>query len=145
MSTELQALVALDGEVDRGLIETLVARDVRFNVVDYLELDGPSASGLGAGDVLIVAVADYTDEVKEFVVTADRQHPSRPIVLICPPSSNGWVGEAFKNGVDDIVLLPTESNAARDGSFAKQLVFALEKAVARKRGVDGRAATALAT
>ncbi len=136
MSTELQALVALDGEIDRGWIESLVARDVRLNIVDYLELDGPSASGLGTGEVLIVAVADYTDEVKEFIANADRKHPSRPIVLICPPSSNGWVGDAIKNGVDDVVLLPTESNAARDGSFTKQLVFALEKAMARNRGVE---------
>jgi pilus assembly protein CpaE len=136
MSTELQVLVALDGEVDRGWIESLVARDVRLNIVDYLELDGPAASGLGSGEVLIVAVADYTDEVKEYIASADRKHPSRPIVLICPPSSNGWVGDAIKNGVDDVVLLPSESNPARDGSFTKQLVFALEKAMARKRGVE---------
>jgi pilus assembly protein CpaE len=134
MKTELNTLVALDSEVDRGLIETVVTRDPRIKVIDYLELDGPSASGLGAGDALIVAVADYNSLVQDFVATARRQHPERPIVLMCPPSTNGYVGDAFESGVDDIVALPTETDAALDPSLARQLAFALEKAVMRKRG-----------
>src|ERR1700727_558326 len=99
MSTDLNTLVALDGEVDRGLIETVLTRDPRVKVLDYLELGGPSASRLGAGDTLIVAVADYTAQVREFVTTARRQHPLRPIVLMCPPTSNGYLGDAFESGV----------------------------------------------
>src|SRR5438132_10627289 len=105
MSREIQALVALDSEVDRSLIETLVARDPRVRVLDYLELGGPSSSGLGAGDALVVAVADYTVQVQDFITAARRQHSSRPIVLVCPPNGNGYVGEAFGSGVDDIVTL----------------------------------------
>jgi Flp pilus assembly CpaE family ATPase len=141
VSSDLQALVALDGEVDRGLIEELVARDPRVSVLDYLELGGPSASGLGAGDALIVAVADYTSEVRDFVASANRQHPSRPIILLCPSSGNGngngngYLGEAFDNGVDDIVSLPIQSNGPVDPNLTRQLVFALEKAVIRKRGI----------
>jgi pilus assembly protein CpaE len=134
MKTELNTLVALDGEVDRGLIETVVTRDPRIKVIDYLELGGPPASGLGAGDALIIAVADYTTQVQDFVATARRQHPERPIVLMCPPSGNGYIGEAFQSGVDDIVALPTETDAALDPSLARQLAFALEKAVMRKLG-----------
>lgn len=134
MSAELNTLVALDGEVDRGLIETVVTRDPNVKVLDYLELSGPSASRVGAGDVLIVAVADYTAQARDFVATAKRQHPQRPIVLMCPPSSNGYVGEAFESGVDDIVALPTDPAAQLDPTLARQLVFALEKAVMRKRG-----------
>jgi pilus assembly protein CpaE len=134
MSAELNTLVALDGEVDRGLIETVVTRDPKVKVLDYLELGGPSASGLGAGDALIVAVADYTAQVRDFVVTARRQHPLRPIVLMCPPTGNSYLGDAFESGVDDIVPLPTGSAHAVDPTLARQLVFALEKAVVRKRG-----------
>jgi pilus assembly protein CpaE len=134
MKSELQTLVALDGEVDRGLIETLVTRDPRVTVLDYLELGGPSASGLGSGDALIVAVADYTAQVRDFIATAIRQHPARPIVLVCPTSGNGLLGEAFESGVDDIVTLPTDSSAGVDAAVVRQLVFALEKAVMRKRG-----------
>ncbi|MHB1571903.1 MAG: hypothetical protein ACYC0H_22230, partial [Solirubrobacteraceae bacterium] len=107
MSSEINVLVALDGEVDRGLIETLVARDPRVTVLDYLELDGPSSSGLGNGDVLVVAVADYTaPQARDFVVKASRQHASRPIVLLVPSGASGPVAEAFASGVDDIVALP---------------------------------------
>ena len=134
MSAEINALVALDGEVDRGLIETVLTRDPSVTVIDYLELGGAPASRLGAGDALIVAVADYTAQVREFVATASRQHPRRPIVLMCPPTGNGHLGDAFENGVDDIVALPIESSAGVDPTLARQLVFALEKALMRKRG-----------
>jgi pilus assembly protein CpaE len=136
MSSELQVMVALDGEVDRGLIETLVARDPNVDVLDYLELDGPSASGLGSGDALIVAVADYTAEARDFVVKAHRQHANRPIVLLCPSGSGGYLNEVFSNGVDDIVALPTDSGLGVDPALSRQLAFALEKAVMRKRGAS---------
>jgi pilus assembly protein CpaE len=134
MSSELQVLVALDGEVDRGLIETLVTRDQSISVLDYLELDGPSASGLGSGDALIVAVADYTAEARDFVVKAHRQHNNRPIVLLCPSGTGGYLHEVFSNGVDDIVALPTDPGASVDPALSRQLAFALEKAVMRRRG-----------
>ena len=136
MSSELQVLVALDNEVDRGLIETLVSRDPNINVLDYLELDGPTASGLGPGDALIVAVADYTAEARDFVVKAHRQHGTRPIVLLCPSGSGGYLHEVFSNGVDDIVSLPIDQGMSVDPVLSRQLTFALEKAVMRKRGTS---------
>jgi pilus assembly protein CpaE len=134
MSAELNILVALDGEVDRGLIETVLTRDPKVKVLDYLELVGPSASGHGAGDALIVAVADYTAQVRDFVSMARRQHPARPIILMCPPTGNGYLGDAFESGVDDIVALPTNAAAGLDPALARQVVFALEKALLRRRG-----------
>ncbi len=137
MSKSLQTLVALDGEVDRALIEELVARDPKMAVIDYLELSGPSSSGLGVGDALIVAVADYTSEVRDFVAGANRQHPLRPIVLLCPSNGGGtgYLGEAFENGVDDIVGLPTNTtDGPTDQNVTRQLIFAIEKAIIRKSG-----------
>jgi len=140
MNGELQILVALDGEVDRGAIETLVSRDPTVTVLDYLELGGPAASGLGAGDALIVAVADYTREAQAFVIAAHRQHPDRPIVLLCPDGNNGELRDAFINGVDDIVALPPEQAEGIDPALASQLAFALEKAVMRRRGAVSKSA-----
>ncbi len=134
MSSELKTLVALDGEVDRGLIETLVARDPNINVLDYLELDGPSSSGLGNGDALIVAVADYTSVARDFVTKAHRQHAQRPVILLCPSGTGGSVGEAFADGVEDIVALPTAPGAGFDPQLARELAFTIQKAVMRKRG-----------
>jgi pilus assembly protein CpaE len=137
MNKNLQVLVALDGEVDRALIEELVARDPKMAVLDYLELAGPSSSGLGVGDALIVAVADYTSEVRDFIAGANRQHPTRPIVLLCPSTAggNGYLGEALENGVDDIVAMPTNGEAPVDTNVTRQLIFAIEKAVIRKQGI----------
>jgi pilus assembly protein CpaE len=132
MSSSTHILVALDGEVDRGLIETLVSRDPGLTVLDYLELDGPSSSGLGIGEALVIAVADYTREAREYVAKAHRQHPQRPIVLLCPPGTSGPVGEAFAGGVDDIVAMPTHGAADHDTS--RELAFTIEKALLRKHG-----------
>jgi pilus assembly protein CpaE len=134
MNAQLRALVALDGEVDRGLVETLAARDPNIQVLDYLELDGPSSSGLGNGDALIVAVADYTSEARDFVTKAHRQHPQRPIVLLCPSGTAGSFGEAFHDGVDDMVAMPTSPGAGVDPEVARELAFTIQKAVMRKRG-----------
>ncbi|MGH2915782.1 MAG: AAA family ATPase [Solirubrobacteraceae bacterium] len=143
MSSELNVLVALDGEVDRGLIETLVARDPNMNVLDYLELDGPSSSGLGNGDVLIVAVADFTAQARDFVIKASRQHTTRPIVLLCPSGTSGPVSEAFSTGVDDIVALPVDAGLGLDPELVRQLAFAIEKAVMRRRGTTAPKAEAV--
>ncbi|MBV9837153.1 MAG: AAA family ATPase [Solirubrobacterales bacterium] len=135
MSQEIQVLVALDREVDRGLIEALVSRGPRLRVLDYLELDGPAASGLGAGEALVVVVADYSEQARDFVVAANRQHPLRPILLVCPSGggNNNYLGEAFNNGVDDIIALPDDQGGL-DPSVSMQLGFAVEKALMRKRG-----------
>ncbi|HZU62008.1 MAG TPA: AAA family ATPase [Solirubrobacteraceae bacterium] len=134
MSREISTLVALDSEVDRSLIEALVARDPRVQVLDYLELGGPVASGLGVGDALVVAVADYTHEVKEFLSTAIRQHPARPVVLVCPVDGNGHLGDVLATGVEDVVALPAETSSRVDPELTRHLVFALEKALIRRRG-----------
>jgi pilus assembly protein CpaE len=136
MSSELNVLVALDGEVDRGLIETVIARDARLHVLDYLELDGPSSSGLGNGDALVIAVADYTAMARDFTTKAHRQHPNRPIVLLCPSGTSGSVSEAFSSGVDDIVTLPTAPGMGIDAELSRHLAFTVEKAVMRRRGTS---------
>ena len=83
-------------------------------MIDYLELDGPSASGLGAGDALIVAVADYTGRGQG--VRRQRRSPASHGRSSCSArrAATAGVGDAFKNGVDDIVALPSESDSARD-------------------------------
>jgi pilus assembly protein CpaE len=136
MAVSLQALVALDDEIDRGLVDTLVASEAQVTVLDYVDIGGPTASGLGAGDVLIVASADYSSEVRTYIAEAARQHPSRPIVLLAPVGSNGFLREAFATGVDDVVALPPEPGAEIDPELVRELTFALEKAVVRKRDLS---------
>ena len=143
MTRSLQAVVALDDEVDHGLIEALVAGGSGVTVLDYLELGGATASGYGAGDVLIVACAEYRAEIGEYIGEASRQHPTRPVILLCPFHPNGYIGEAFETGVDDIVTLPTDPGATVDPALSSQLAFTLEKAMIRKRGASEASPAAL--
>lgn len=136
MTVSLQALVAIDDEVDRGLIDTVVAADPNVTVLDYIEVGGATASSYGAGDALIVACGDYTAEVRNYITEAVRQHPGRPVVLLCPPSGNGYLRDAFTTGVDDVVTIPHDTGPEAERELTHQLVFALEKAVIRKRGSE---------
>lgn len=134
MSTDVQALVALDDEIDRGLIETVVAGGPGITVLDYLELGGPTASAYGVADVLVVACTDFRAEVGDYIAEANRQHPDRPVVLLCPSDGNGYIGQAFRLGADDIVPLSTGDGDEPDPAARRQLAFTLQKAVIRKRG-----------
>jgi pilus assembly protein CpaE len=132
MSSATTVLVALDTDIDRGLLESLVGRDARLQVLDYLELDGLSSSGLGVGDVLLVAVADYGPEARSFVGKARQQYPQRPIVLLCPADMGGSVGDLFASGIDDIVTFSSHGVGERE--VAREVAFTVEKALLRRRG-----------
>jgi pilus assembly protein CpaE len=134
ITNNVNALVAVDREVDRDLIEAMVSGG-GIRVIDYVDLPSLVAGEDGAGDVLIVACADYTPEVGERVSEASRHHPSRPVVLLCPAASNGYVTAAFGAGVDDIVALPENGSAEKARAMSTQVLFTVEKALARRSGV----------
>jgi pilus assembly protein CpaE len=136
MNGSLQVLVALDDEIERGLVDTLIAGKAQATVLDYVEVGGSTASSYGAGDVLIVGCIDYTTEVSAYIEEAARQHPGRPIVLLAPVGTNGYLRHVFASGVDEIVPLPAESNGEIEPSLVKELIFTLDKAIARKRDGD---------
>lgn len=132
MNSALKAFVALDTSVDRDVVETLLTSSPRLSVLEYGELDGPGA-GTDHGDVLVVACRHYTPAVAEYLAQASRLRGTRPIVLLAPVNGNGDVADAFGHGADDIVTIPADGNAETAAATAPQVVFALEKAVARKR------------
>jgi pilus assembly protein CpaE len=129
----LDAVVALDAEIDRELVEALLSVEP-LTVLDYVDLESPERNNGGAGDVLIVACAGYTADVDVYLSSASRQHPARPVVLVAPAAGNGYVSAAFGAGVDDIVALPAHSDAEAARTLSRQLLFTVEKAMARKNG-----------
>ncbi len=133
ISSQTHAVVALDSDVDRDVVEAMLSAEP-LRVLDYVDLGRLAPDDDGAGDVLIVACVDYTADVGESLAAAVRHHPARPVVLLCPAGSNGYVEEAFGAGVDDIVALPTNGSAEAAGVMSQQVIFTVEKAVARKRG-----------
>lgn len=135
MSEHLDALVTLDTHVDRQLVETLLSSSARVRVLDYVELEPslPLPAPGGGGDVLVVACAQYTPAVGGYIASAAEAHPRRPVVLLAPVSGNGHLADAFRHGAEDVLTLP-EGSASDAAELAPGIVFALEKALARRRG-----------
>lgn len=130
-----RALVALDEWVDRGVVETLLTSNAHLDVTNFVELAAGQCDR-SEGDVLIVACAEFTAAVSEFINSASRLHPSRPVVLICTAASNGYVSEAMGSGADDILTLPAHSDVALAQTMSREVIFSIEKALARKRGAQ---------
>src|SRR5208282_217694 len=130
---QVHALVALDDEINRDVVQEVLS-DRAVRVLDYVDLARLGADDSGAGDVLIVACAEYSSSVGECLAVATRHHPARPVVLLCPTASNGYVSEAFDAGADDIVALPQNGDIDAARATSRQMMFAVEKAVARRKG-----------
>lgn len=83
-----------------------------------------------ASDLLVVACTGHSDRTLYFIENAVRDRPSRPVVVLCESSPNGFVKRVFEVGADDILRLPEASDT---------VYFAFQKALARKNGGAGSA------
>lgn len=131
----------------RSEIRVLVAHDVGIAgswVADHL----PAGSGIAVtgmlgdfsltpdevrgsdADVLVVACGQQLEAALELVQRWTDEQPERPVVVLCHASSNGFVGEAFSAGADDLMVIEPGREASAETS--RELIFVLEKAVARK-------------
>lgn len=128
--TTPQALVVLDDRVDRALVETLVTSDSRLGVQEFVELRTHNPYEDGAGDVVLVACADVSRDVDEYMRTATRLHPGRPLLLLCAKTLNGELGQVMAAGAEDVVTIPS---GGLDGAraMAGHLAFAVQKALTR--------------
>lgn len=144
MSAVARAVVVFDDRIDRGLVETLVTSDVRLDVDAFLDIDGHHLKNDGAGDVVIVACAEYTAEIGDYVRNATRQHPGRPLVVLCSQPPNGHLGEVIAAGAEDILTIPPDVSPDGARTMSEQLVFAVHKALIKRRGAQAGAAAKLA-
>jgi pilus assembly protein CpaE len=134
MRLAAQARVVLDATVDRGVIETLVTSSSELAVTDYVDLRDAEPANGDAGDMLIVACTAFTTMVGDYVRAARRAYPQRPVLLVCAADTNGYVSDAIKSGVDDIITLPAQADPTVAYAMSEQLLFTVEKALARARG-----------
>jgi len=139
-----QALVVCDDRVDRWIVEALVTSDARLNVEGFADLEGHRPEEDGAGDVVIVACAEFTAEVADYVRNATRRHPGRPLLVLCSQSTNGHLSEVISAGAEDILTLPAQTSPESAKAMSEQLVFAVHKALTRRRGAQAVAAANLA-
>jgi pilus assembly protein CpaE len=137
MSMPIKTLIALDAAVDRDAVESSLPPVSDIEVIGVVEGFDEGWSTLNATptDLLVVACDGYSDRALLFIEGAVKQRPERPVVVICQTSPNGFVRRVFEAGADDIVTLPE----APEG-----ILFALQKAVARRQGAAVATGTALA-
>jgi pilus assembly protein CpaE len=137
MTSRVKTLVAIDAGVDHELIESALPEgsDIQVvAVVDGLE-ESWTALQETATDLIVVACAGHSERALVFIDGAVKQRRERPVVVLCESSPNGFVRRVFEAGADDIVTLPeTPGN----------VLFTLEKAVARKQGSAASTGVALA-
>jgi pilus assembly protein CpaE len=133
----IKTLVALDQGVRADSVQTAlpVGGDIEvWGVVEGFDEAWQTLQET-ATDLVIVACSGYSDRALYFIEGAVRDQPSRPVVVLCEGSPNGFVRRVFEAGADDIVRLPESTD---------EVYFALQKAVARKQGAAIATGTALA-
>jgi pilus assembly protein CpaE len=137
MASRIHALVALDAGVDSHTIQQMLPDSGSIEVVGIINGLDESWRTMQetATDLLIVACAGYSDRALYFIDNAVKQQPDRPVVVLTTGSPNGFVRRVFESGADDILTLPEPP---------ERVAFALEKAVARRRGAAVASGLALA-
>jgi pilus assembly protein CpaE len=134
----IQALVALDPGADRDLMQAALNLEPHVETVGVADEASSWAALKGRrADVLVVACGDASENTLGLIAEAATEHPERPIVVLYAGSPNGFVPRVFGAGADDIVSVVP----GPDGEMAaasQQVLFSLQKAVARKRGHAAR-------
>ena len=137
MASRIRALVALDEGVDSNVIQSMLPDNSTIEVVGIINGLEESWRTLQEteSDLLIVACVGYSDRALYFIDAAVKDQSDRPVVVMTTGSPNGFVRRVFESGADDILTLPEPT---------ERIAFALEKAVARRRGAAVASGIALA-
>jgi pilus assembly protein CpaE len=137
MNERVKTLVALDSGVERETVEAALPEGSNIEVVAFVDGLEESWTTLQetATDLVVVACAGYSERTLVFVDGAAKQRGDRPIVVLTETSPNGFVRRVFEAGADDLITLPdTPAN----------VLFTLQKALARKQGAALASGVALA-
>ena len=117
---------ALEGSMDLNAIRAALPAGTPLRAVSLAEAGQAGSEIQHSADLVIVGCSQAHEAALEVIAAASAQRADRPVVVLYHGSPNGFLERAFEAGADDLVALPQSSG---------QLGFALEKAVARRRGV----------
>jgi pilus assembly protein CpaE len=142
-SRPIRAFVAVGSEVDVRRISSLLPGAPDIEVVALVAGLRESWDALKSAqsDLLVVCTGD-TEESVSFVQAAVSERPGRPVVALFDGSPNGFVGRLFEAGADDLVAIPRTLigedvapvvRSARERAVASEVLFALQKAIARRQ------------
>ena len=131
----IRVLATVDSGVDPEVVQTLLSIEPAVQIIGMAEsLDAavdPAAER--SADVHLVACEGHSDRVLSFIGGSAKQHPDRPIVILSEDAGNGFVRRVIEAGADDIVTV----DGATDGAVRDEILFTLQKTMARRRGVKG--------
>jgi pilus assembly protein CpaE len=130
MAEPIRTFVVFDAGVNQGEIERLLPQGEEVDVVGLVSGIDDAWVRLHetANDLLIVVCGGQSEAVLNLIDSAVVERPRRPVVVLSYGSANGFTRRVFAAGADDVVMLPVTSD---------ELLFTLQKAVARKEGAEG--------
>jgi pilus assembly protein CpaE len=127
MADPIRTFVVLDAGVNQAEIERAlpVGEDVEIvGLVSGID-DAWVRLHETSNDLLVVACAGQSEAALNLIDNAVTERPRRPVVVLSHGSPNGFTRRIFAAGADDVVMLPVTS---------EEVLFALQKALARKAG-----------
>jgi len=123
------AVLVLEDGIDPTPIEQALppgARVTKAILPDAAYLWASLTKAAAEADLVVFACSREHERTLEGIANLSRQLAKRPpLVVLHTGSSNGFMQRAFSAGADDLITLPQPT---------QELAFALEKAIARKRG-----------
>ncbi len=131
----INAILAHDEAVPAELVADHISADSGVTLREVSSVLFPATDALRASDadVLLVGCDAGSEDALSLIEWWTGSRPGRPVVVVCAASaaaSNGFVEEVFTAGADDLLVLDDSPELAE--ATSRQLVFALQKAVARK-------------
>ena len=121
----LQVYAALEDQLGLNAIREALPAGTPLRAVALAEAGRAGSEIQHGADLVIVGCSYAHDEALDVIAAASAQRADRPVVVLYQGTPNGFLERAFEAGADDLVALPQP---------AGQLGFALEKALARRRG-----------
>jgi pilus assembly protein CpaE len=130
--TDISIVVAHDEGLSSGWVSDHIPYDAGITVSAVVDSLSPAAEGVlsSEADMLVVACGAEDEEALDLVEWWVGHRAGQPVLVVCHSSANGFVRRAFDAGADDFVMLKV---GEVDGAASQQLVFAIQKAAARKR------------
>jgi pilus assembly protein CpaE len=127
MADPIRTFVVLDAGVNEADVQRTLPRSEDIEVVGIVHGidDAWVRMHETASDLLIVICSGQSEPALTLIDNAVTERPRRPVVVLSYGSPNGFTRRVFAAGADDVVMLPVTSD---------ELLFALQKAIARKVG-----------
>ena len=124
---QLSLFVALDGEFDHDAVRAALPAGTPARITTLEQAAARMSSLLASEPVDVVLVGCGKDAARALrtIEAAATSRPEIPVVVLYAGSPNGFMEAAFDAGAEDLIALPQSPS---------DLLFALEKVIARKRG-----------